>query len=636
MASTGKPLLKSIYQLGDDLGKGAFGRVCRCLNLKTAEILAVKETDKPRIGEEAMKGIRTELELLQKLQHPNIVRFLDWHETDDKLYFIMEYVEGGSLYEAIKKFGVFKENLAVILVNQILRGLSYLHKQGIVHRDVKGANVLLTKEGVCKLADFGSCTYAALRTQDGMIGTPFWMAPEIISGEAPSCSSDIWSLGCCIIEMLTGSPPYWSLGSELALFRMVEDAHPPLKFEMSNPLHEFLLHCFVKEVDSRATAEMLLGHSWLTSLWNNETLPSLDSERPHTRDRGRSFSTGIRASIAGLFGSQSSLSSSATSLGSSPPLSPTGRGRSQSVSVQPSTAALAAMLQDAPREVREAIIAETVGEWFGRSDPHLPTSPKKRSSKKMREAKHSMSASASVIEAQSQEKAAADSLLRNQLRSLSSDSLKENDRKDTKERRKQIALLNSASASAILVNSPPNSSSSPSKSKFSIRPPSGIVGSLPNLISPRKSSSSGLKNASTAVPVAIPVAVAPSGPNKVVSNLSLSLSLPVVDASPSPNLRPIVERRIHRVQQLLADAPVEWRGKAEIAEELGGLLLEICGLSDGLPDFPTQPLTSSGSGHTLITCSSADSVLLSTSLPAETPSHRKKSSKAGRHHNNHF
>jgi serine/threonine protein kinase len=125
--------------------------------------------------------------------------------------------------------------------------------------------LLLTKEGQVKLADFGACTYTALNKNLTVVGTPFWMAPEIIEmSEGAGTPADIWSLGCTVLELLTGSPPYFHLGTMQALFKMVEDPHPPLPAG-SAELKEFLLQCFNKDFRRRAPAKQLMTHKWIVS-----------------------------------------------------------------------------------------------------------------------------------------------------------------------------------------------------------------------------------------------------------------------------------------------------------------------------------------------------------------------------------
>lgn len=113
-------------------------------------------------------------------------------------------------------------------MSQVLMGLHYLHEQGVIHRDIKGANILTTKDGLVKLADFGVATKAAGTNEASVVGTPYWMAPEVIELAGATTASDIWSLGSTVIELLDGKPPYHKLQPMAALFRIVNDDHPPL------------------------------------------------------------------------------------------------------------------------------------------------------------------------------------------------------------------------------------------------------------------------------------------------------------------------------------------------------------------------------------------------------------------------
>jgi serine/threonine protein kinase len=140
---------------------------------------------------------------------------------------VVRYCENGSLHSICKNFGKFPENLVALYMSQVLQGLLYLHEQGVIHRDIKGANILTTKEGLVKLADFGVATKSNL-AEYSVVGTPYWMAPEVIELSGATTASDIWSLGCTVIELLDGKPPYHKLQPMPALFRIVNDDHPPL------------------------------------------------------------------------------------------------------------------------------------------------------------------------------------------------------------------------------------------------------------------------------------------------------------------------------------------------------------------------------------------------------------------------
>ena len=234
-------MIANRYVIGDELGRGAFGKVWRAVDVLSGQLVALKEVQKSLVAGDQLNDILREAALLREFDHPHIVRIIRVIETQRHLYFILDFIEGGSLHDAKSKFGVFPEVLLVRYMAQVLEGLRYLHSLHIVHRDIKGANILLTKDGTVKLADFGSCVFARLDQKLTMVGTPFWMAPEVIAQENNlGLASDIWSLGCTVIELLTGSPPYWKLGANAALFRMSVDPHPPLPTNISDELHDFL------------------------------------------------------------------------------------------------------------------------------------------------------------------------------------------------------------------------------------------------------------------------------------------------------------------------------------------------------------------------------------------------------------
>lgn len=154
-------------------------------------------------------------------------------------------------------------------MTQVLQGLQYLHDQGVIHRDIKGANILTTKDGTVKLADFGvSTSTLAGGAQDKeaqVVGTPYWMAPEIIQLSGANSASDVWSVGCTVIELLQGKPPYHNLAAMPALFAIVNDDHPPLPEGISAAARDFLMQCFQKDPNLRVSARKLLKHAWIVS-----------------------------------------------------------------------------------------------------------------------------------------------------------------------------------------------------------------------------------------------------------------------------------------------------------------------------------------------------------------------------------
>ncbi|CAC9892989.1 unnamed protein product [Aureobasidium pullulans] len=231
------------YQLGDCLGKGAFGSVYRALNWGTGETVAIKQVKLADLPKGQSRAIMMEIDLLKNLNHANIVKYNGFVKSTESLYIILE------------NFGKFPENLVALYMTQVLHGLLYLHEQGVIHRDIKGANILTTKEGLVKLADFGVATRKDTGLHESsVVGTPYWMAPEVIELSGATTASDIWSLGCTVIELLDGRPPYHKLQPMPALFRIVNDDHPPLP-EGASP----------KDPNLRVTAKKLLRHPWILS-----------------------------------------------------------------------------------------------------------------------------------------------------------------------------------------------------------------------------------------------------------------------------------------------------------------------------------------------------------------------------------
>ncbi|KAI9503338.1 kinase-like domain-containing protein, partial [Coemansia spiralis] len=253
------------YQLGNCIGRGQFGSVYRALDLETGQMVAVKQISLEGQDESSMEDVMQEVELLKSLSSPRIVRYYGFVKTDAHLNLVMEFVENGSLSATLKSFGSFPEKLVLAYAVKIIEGLIYLHGRDVVHCDLKACNILTTKNGNTKLTDFGVSLNLKLRKPDDesvVAGTPYWMAPEIIQLEGACMASDIWSLGCTIIELLTGKPPYAGMMQMAALYRIVEDDHPPIPEGISEELKDFLLQCFQKDPQARPTAAELMSHSW--------------------------------------------------------------------------------------------------------------------------------------------------------------------------------------------------------------------------------------------------------------------------------------------------------------------------------------------------------------------------------------
>ncbi|KDO56325.1 hypothetical protein CISIN_1g005936mg [Citrus sinensis] len=264
------------WRKGELIGCGAFGRVYMGMNLDSGELLAVKQVliaanfASKEKAQDHIKELEEEVKLLKDLSHPNIVRYLGTVREEESLNILLEFVPGGSISSLLGKFGPFPEAVMRTYTKQLLLGLEYLHNHGIMHRDIKGANILVDNKGCIKLADFGASKQVAeLATVSGaksMKGTPYWMAPEVIRQTGHSYSADIWSVGCTVIEMATGKPPWSQQYQEVAaLFHIgTTKSHPPIPENLSVKAKDFLLKCLEKEPDLRPTASELLKHPFVT------------------------------------------------------------------------------------------------------------------------------------------------------------------------------------------------------------------------------------------------------------------------------------------------------------------------------------------------------------------------------------
>ncbi|KAL9266244.1 Mitogen-activated protein kinase kinase kinase NPK1-like protein [Drosera capensis] len=265
------------WRKGELIGCGAFGRVYMGMNLDSGELLAVKQVSiaancasKERT-QAHVRELEEEVKLLKNLSHPNIVRYLGTAREEEALNILLEFVPGGSISSLLGKFGSFPESVIRMYTKQLLLGLEYLHKNGIMHRDIKGANILVDNKGCIKLADFGaSKKVVELATMTGaksMKGTPYWMAPEVILQTGHSFSADIWSVGCTVIEMATGKPPWSQQYQEVAaLFHIgTTKSHPPIPEHLSADAKDFLLKCLQKEPNLRASAGDLLQHPFVVA-----------------------------------------------------------------------------------------------------------------------------------------------------------------------------------------------------------------------------------------------------------------------------------------------------------------------------------------------------------------------------------
>nr|GMC63271.1 mitogen-activated protein kinase kinase kinase YODA-like [Ipomoea batatas]GMC68481.1 mitogen-activated protein kinase kinase kinase YODA-like [Ipomoea batatas] len=259
----------SRWKKGKLLGRGTFGHVYVGFNSDSGEMCAMKEvtlfSDDAK-SKESAKQLAQEIALLSRLRHPNIVQYYGSEMVGDMMYIYLEYVSGGSIYKLLQEYGAFGETAIRSYTQQILSGLAYLHAKQTVHRDIKGANILVDPNGRIKLADFGMAKHITGQSCPlSLKGSPYWMAPEVIkNSNGRNLAVDIWSLGCTVLEMATSKPPWSQYEGVAAMFKIGNSKELPIIPEhLSDEGKDFIRQCLQREPRSRPTAAQLLDHPFV-------------------------------------------------------------------------------------------------------------------------------------------------------------------------------------------------------------------------------------------------------------------------------------------------------------------------------------------------------------------------------------
>ncbi|KAJ6575035.1 kinase-like domain-containing protein [Mycena capillaripes] len=269
------------YVLGELIGKGSYARVYLAMNANNGELMAVKRVETPQTASdrvdsrqlEVVEALKFESETLKYLEHPNIVQYLGFEETPETLNIFLEYVPGGTIGSCLSKHGKFNQEVTKWFTEQILAGLEYLHSTGILHRDLKGDNILVEPSGTCKISDFGISKKQDVQGQahTQMKGTGFWMAPEVLDSNSKrgyDSKVDIWSVGCVVLEMWTGVRP-WA-GEEIipVMMKLYNEKQPPpvppdILAGLSDVALDFRRECFAMNPKARPPAAVLRQHAYL-------------------------------------------------------------------------------------------------------------------------------------------------------------------------------------------------------------------------------------------------------------------------------------------------------------------------------------------------------------------------------------
>lgn len=273
------------YELLNELGKGSYGAVYKARDIRTSELVAIKVISLSE-GEEGYEEIRGEIEMLQQCNHPNVVRYLGSYQGEDYLWIVMEYCGGGSIADLMNVTEEpLEESQIAYICREALKGLAYLHSIFKVHRDIKGGNILLTEQGDVKLGDFGVAAQLTrtMSKRNTFIGTPHWMAPEVIQESRYDGKVDVWALGVSAIEMAEGLPPRSSVHPMRVLFMIHIEPAPMLedKEKWSLVFHDFVAKCLTKEPRLRPTASEMLKQKFIEKCKDGPSamLPKIEKAR---------------------------------------------------------------------------------------------------------------------------------------------------------------------------------------------------------------------------------------------------------------------------------------------------------------------------------------------------------------------
>jgi len=261
------------YSIGKNLGSGSFSVVKECFSKTSRDRCAIKIIKKSKLKD--LSILENEVNILKRIDsHPNITKLKDVYETEEELFLVMEFIAGGELYESLINYGPFSEDTTFEIFRQIVDAVTYLHKNGIAHRDIKLENILWTESSnELKLTDFGLAKSVSLSDVEFMstpCGTPSYVAPEIIKGQHYTQAVDLWALGVVLYLLLFCKYPFPgdSLGE---IYARIETGKVtfPAEIESSTEVQDLICNLLKEDAHSRYTLEDVTRHPWMQAHWAN-------------------------------------------------------------------------------------------------------------------------------------------------------------------------------------------------------------------------------------------------------------------------------------------------------------------------------------------------------------------------------